>query len=469
MADCNADIYFDDKLVYSCKYTQPKDAININNIEIPFPENAKSCTIKMVYRYTNPDNVGIFPPLLKIVSDYTKNRFLTASANFYCIPSSISALIFIMICGLFLLGIAMERIDYSLILLAISTGAMTVYNMSMNGGYYFLPDSINNLFTNSTIKYIIPISVIIYIILNRKKKLFKYYINICFLLLACIPVFYIISLIGNGNLASSINYMFSSALFFGTYLAMFHWLTLFIVISCAIAALVYHIFSFAGVEAEANFLKTQNEITRKSYDTVLKSFRQTSGLRHRWKSDIIALQLMYNQNKIEEMGKYLERLGGTVNNMPKIEFSANYTINSIIQYAAAEADSMGIKLNADVLADEKLNISDEDLCTLLVNMLDNAIEACKDTENTREKSIDIRIKQSKNFLSVKCSNTCHMDIKKSNNDLKTTKKDKLNHGFGLKQMERVARKYNSLLDINMSDGTFTVQTSLCNIKPENNK
>ena len=62
-----------------------------------------------------------------------------------------------------------------------------------------------------------------------------------------------------------------------------------------------------------------------------------------------------------------------------------------------------------------------------------------------------------------------MDIKKSNNDLKTTKKDKLNHGFGLKQMERVARKYNSLLDINMSDGTFTVQTSLCNIKPENNK
>ncbi len=462
ITNCSVDIYFDDDLVYSCTCADQDDAINMNNIEVPFSASADSCVVKMVFSCPNGENVGIFPPMLNITSDYTKNRFPTAAANYFAIPSGVSGLIFIMLCGLLLLGIAMNRADLSLILLALAAGSFTIHNMVLNNGFYFIPEQFNNLLQNDYISYMPPAAVLLYISLNRKKKLFRYYIYICIAIPLMVIGIYLISAIRQSELAKNINQLMISIFANGAYESMLHWISLYIITACAIAALIYHTFSFADVEAEANRLKIQNEIARKSYDTVLKSFRQSSGLRHRWKSDIITLHLMYKQNKINEIGQYLDKLNDMSGNAPKVEFSDNYVIDSIVHYGISEAEAAGIKMTADIDVDKDLNIPDEDLCTFLVNMLDNAIEACQKTDN--ERFIELRIKKNKGFLSIKCRNSCIDNENNSTGHLSTTKKDKLNHGFGLEQMERIAKKYNSILDISIANGVFTVQTTLSNTK-----
>ena len=460
LAGCSAEIYFDDKLVYSCVCVPQSESINMNNIELPFPYGAVSCNIKMIFRCLDVQSVGIFPPMLKVSSEFIRNRFTVASTNYFTIPTGILAFIFIILCGLFLLGVVMGKTDISLIFIAIAAGSLTVYNMALGSGYYFLPEWLHHLFINSGLKYIAPISIAIYFILNRQKKLFKYYIYISIVLVAVFGAVYFISALNHGGMFKMVNGIIDSLLSAGAYMSIIHWLTFLIIAAFAIAALLYHIFSFIGIEAEANMLKMQNSIAKKSYDTILRSFRQTSGLRHRWKSDIIALYLLYKQNKTAEIGEYLDKLLGNTVNMPRVEYSNNYTVNSIVQYTVAEAAASDVKLTADVSVSEKLNIPDEDLCILLVNMLDNAIEAAKDTDANREKFIELRIKQEKLFLSIKCSNSCPSRSKNTNGFMGTTKRDKLNHGFGLRQMEGIAKKYNSILDITTEGGIFTVQTTL---------
>lgn len=464
LLDCDVKVYFDDRLTYSCDYMPAKDHINMNNIELPFPDYVKSCDITVKCSYRNIENAGLFPPMLKVTSDHMKDSFMLAAANYYAIPSGILAFIFIFICGIYLFGLSMGRTDHSLIVLALAAAALSAYDITMGDGGHFLPIWLFDIITCKFTKCAIPAAVILYVIINRKKKLFRYFVFflIGLSLLACIV--YGVSYVRGGVTATSINHIISGILYEGINNNFIHWLTVFVVAACALSALLYHVFSIADTETKARLLKTQNDIAKKSYETLLKSFRQSSGLRHRQKSDMIAMKLMYDQNKISELGEYLDKIMELSGSMPRIDFSDNYTVNSIVQYAFAEAQNKGIKFNTDISVPDELKISDGDLCTLLVNMLDNAVEACMDTTDEREKTIELRIKYNKGFLSVMCRNTCPLNIDTQNGTPRTTKRDKLNHGFGLDQMERVAKKYNSLLDINRSNGYFTVQTSLRDVK-----
>ncbi len=454
MLNCSAEVYTDDQLIYSCDYTPPEEYIDMNNIELPFPDLATSCKVTLVCRYHKDKEAGVFPPMLKVSSDVMESDFMLAVANYYAIPSGILAFIFIVICGIYLLGLAMGRPDHSLVILAFAAIGLSAYELTIGNGSSFVPLWFANAVTSNIAIYIIPAAVILYVILNGKKKAFSLFFFLCVVLSVLVYAIYYISSFGCERALTEIRAMLEM----GLNNRFVHWLTVFVVTACALSSLLYHVFSIADTEARTSILKTQNEIARKSYDTLLKSFRQSSGLRHRQKSDMIALKLMYDQNKINELGEYLNKITEISGSMPRIDFSDNYTVNSIVQYAFSEAQSVGIKFDTDISVPDKLNISDGDLCTLLVNMLDNAVEACKNTSDEREKTIELRIKYSKGFLSVMCRNTCPSDTE--NKSLKTTKRDKLNHGFGMGQMESIAKKYNSLLDINRSNGYFTVQTSL---------
>ena len=84
-----------------------------------------------------------------------------------------------------------------------------------------------------------------------------------------------------------------------------------------------------------------------------------------------------------------------------------------------------------------------DLITLISNILDNAIEAAKDST---EKRIDLSINRINDFDILTCSNSCDRKPIASGKDLQTTKKMKGFHGFGVKSIRKQAEKYNGEFD-----------------------
>ena len=65
------------------------------------------------------------------------------------------------------------------------------------------------------------------------------------------------------------------------------------------------------------------------------------------------------------------------------------------------------------------------------------------------------------FLAVKCENAYQGELRRDENGkFVTTKDDPESHGFGLRQMEALAQRYHSVLDVSCTEDTFTVQTAL---------
>ena len=107
-----------------------------------------------------------------------------------------------------------------------------------------------------------------------------------------------------------------------------------------------------------------------------------------------------------------------------------------------------------------LPIPDGDLCALLMNLLDNALEGAARTPSGREKRIRFRMRLEKDFIPILCENTFDGHVETApDGTIQTTKADPASHGFGLAQMRAVAEKYDSILDVSWTEDRFTVQTA----------
>ena len=142
------------------------------------------------------------------------------------------------------------------------------------------------------------------------------------------------------------------------------------------------------------------------------------------------------------------------------EFNTGYTIiDYLLSQKACEAKDSGISFLADVRLPEHLRIENNDVCSVLQNLLDNAIDA---SQKENEKDIHIKICQQKDYLSITVKNRCSTDVLKTNPGLKTTKSDKKSHGIGTRVIKKLVEKYDGAIDYSMSEGYFVVSILLAN-------
>ena len=110
---------------------------------------------------------------------------------------------------------------------------------------------------------------------------------------------------------------------------------------------------------------------------------------------------------------------------------------------------------------EKNSIKPVDLCIILSNALDNAIEANIGIENPENRYIKLKMHGDETYTVISVINpTPAVPVRLSGNRYLTSKKDKGNHGFGLKSIESTAKKYDGEMLTKCEDGTFTLVIKL---------
>jgi sensor histidine kinase regulating citrate/malate metabolism len=106
-----------------------------------------------------------------------------------------------------------------------------------------------------------------------------------------------------------------------------------------------------------------------------------------------------------------------------------------------------------------LTIPDTDLCILLGNILDNAIEASEQV--TDEKGyIDLELNDSNEILSIHCSNNYHIEPIMQNGKLVTTKTSRILHGIGMQNIADMVKKYDGSMEYQYSDQVFSIDVLL---------
>ena len=144
---------------------------------------------------------------------------------------------------------------------------------------------------------------------------------------------------------------------------------------------------------------------------------------------------------IEYINQYVKQTSLMYETVKTDNKVVNAVINSKLLYCAENGINTSVSVCKDVS-----NLSDVEICTVLGNLLDNAIEAeLKNDEHERQ--IQLNINMEEDMLNIFVKNKIKESVLAANHELKTTKNDDKNHGIGMKNIYDIVTRHNGYIDI----------------------
>ncbi|MGL4913427.1 MAG: sensor histidine kinase [Romboutsia sp.] len=208
--------------------------------------------------------------------------------------------------------------------------------------------------------------------------------------------------------------------------------------------------------------KHKNEILNMQYDLQVNNLNQLEECQ----SDIRRIShdihnhkiIIYNliQNKdYDEALMYLDKFGSGFSNNTYEVFTNHKILNALFLKKKDVCTNYNVNFNIDINIPEKINISDFDLCIIIGNLVDNALEACKRIDASDVKYIHIKSKIINNNFIFEIKNNFNGSINIDKEKILTSKKNKLNHGLGLTNVKSTISKYEGNCNLSFKDNEFT--------------
>ena len=201
-------------------------------------------------------------------------------------------------------------------------------------------------------------------------------------------------------------------------------------------------------------LKTAEELVKhqeKQYALVLENNEKITKQRHDYKNFIIGVLTELKAGDYESIGKRL-KIELDALNIDSYHISGNNIFDTLISYKKTEAGTLGITIDYEYRNISEIRISGIDLAVLLGNAIDNAVEACAQLTDPNKKKVGVMIVVQGEMVIITVENYVEENIDVCN--LKTTKKNSRVHGFGIINMNSVAKKYNGEVAFECENNVF---------------
>lgn len=202
----------------------------------------------------------------------------------------------------------------------------------------------------------------------------------------------------------------------------------------------------------------QHDLIETHYSEVDNMYRKMRGWRHDYRNHIQTMKVLAAEGDLDALKKYLDKLDEDLNTVDVVVKTGNKMTDAILNSKISLAKSKGINVIADAKVPVELKMSDIDLCIVIGNLFDNAIEASlalSEQERLIRLYMDIKNTQLymclTNFTSVK-------KLKKQGGRYGTTKGE--GHGFGLVRVDDIIERYGGYISRNSEDGAFTTEIML---------
>ena len=159
----------------------------------------------------------------------------------------------------------------------------------------------------------------------------------------------------------------------------------------------------------------------------------------------------------EDKNKYLEGMEDSIRIYEAIVKTGNEVLDTILTEKSLYCKDKEITVSCVADGSQMNFIDTADLYAILGNALDNAIEAVVKLESEEQKQIDVMVYRQQNFLVMNIVNPIAEKLVYEEDLPVTTKGDKRYHGFGLKSMNYIVKKYDGFLNISEADGCFSLK------------
>ncbi len=239
----------------------------------------------------------------------------------------------------------------------------------------------------------------------------------------------------------------------------------------AVCLIAMNIFSFYFIEKanESRELRMKNEIlTAKSIyyleteKALIKNLDNIRKLQHDLKYKFLFIKTRIDENTpiaLNEISEYVNNILGHALSDQKKDFTRNNSLNQLLNLKEKMANDFGINTEFKVMVSENLEINMEMLYIVLGNLIDNALEHYDDRDSLLKKVEVIMVEEEGNVL-IEIRNPFSKQFEIVDGLPKTTNRNKVNHGWGLKSVDEIVKRECGCFKWEFEEHIFFVQVLL---------
>lgn len=215
---------------------------------------------------------------------------------------------------------------------------------------------------------------------------------------------------------------------------------------------------FLSKKIDKRIASYQQELIETHYREVDNMYRQIRGWRHDYRNHIQTMKAYAAAEDWDAIRQYLDLLDDDLSTVDTVIKTGNPMADAILNSKISLAKAKGIQVVADAHIPVKLKSSEIDLCCILGNLFDNAIEASLSLpEQKRLIRVYMDMKGTQLYISF-TNFTSTKKLEKVGKVFRSSKGD--DHGFGLVRIDTIVERLDGYLSRNSEDGAFTTEILL---------
>ena len=230
-------------------------------------------------------------------------------------------------------------------------------------------------------------------------------------------------------------------------------------VSAIRAAAVYR--DFAVSSAQLAQARAQISMHTEYYEALSAQISEVRAIRHDVRHFVGVIRQLSEEVRYEELKEFLNEYGEKADPSPLPVFCENIVANSILGYYSLRLKECGIPFRCACQIPKQLTVSDSDLCVVLSNALENAMEACGKLENQEARYVIAEAGNKNGQLLIKIVNTFNGLVNRRDGSFLSTK-DGDSHGLGLQNIKKVVNAYGGFAKTEHSGTVFTLMAAFPN-------
>ncbi len=210
-----------------------------------------------------------------------------------------------------------------------------------------------------------------------------------------------------------------------------------------------------GFEAQTE--RFQRDILSHQYEEIREIYLNMRSWRHDYHNHLQVMKAQMAAGQAEEMRQYLDELEQSLDSVDTYVKSGNLMADAILNSKLTLAEQRKIRVSCKAILPEILSVEDVDLCVLLGNLLDNALEAC-DVIPQEQRFLRVYMVVNRSQLYISVQNSAKEELNFNERNYISQKRG--NHGLGIKRVKALTEKYEGYLTLANEPGIFAAELTL---------